>query len=60
MKTLLLVLLFAVIGFFVGVFLIHQMFELGGPPLAIIGLVSALPLATAGGVVAGFYVAQRL
>jgi hypothetical protein len=58
-KTAALVLLFGVVGFFVGVLLVHLMFQWGGMMWALIGMVFAIPLATAAGVVVGFRIAQR-
>jgi hypothetical protein len=58
-KTVTLILIFGVIGFFIGVFFVHLLFELGGPPLALVGGAVAIPLGIAGGVAVG-YIGNRL
>jgi hypothetical protein len=59
-KTFALVFFFGVVGFFVGVFIVDQLFRWTGPFFAIILSFVAIPFSAAAGVMVGFYVAQRL
>jgi hypothetical protein len=59
-KTFTLVFFFGVVGFFVGVFIVDQLFSWAGPFFAIILASIAIPFSAAAGVMIGFYVAQRL